>query len=300
MLAVVARPHMLLVPALLAAGCVSGSYNARDHYANPEPEPAGKPAVSLISAHLTRFGEDPPPLDGEHGRERMVEGGEHTQDALLLVFSEQLDPLTLDPRAFGILRADGRRVRPTRAFLAPADEADENRSVTLLGNFGSESAPPVAVHVLGTLYAESGADLHGLDADITAPSEPDRPVVIERLEPNDSRCPGAAQMIRSYWTDALTHVGADDLASVDLRLADGRVVHPIDFDDQAHREDDPPCPACSSPTDDNVLDLCIDTSEAIVHLHFAAGLFRDPAGHPTAAADVTLPPSKPPPARPRS
>jgi hypothetical protein len=116
--------------------------------------------------------------------------------------------------------------------------------------------------------------------------------VIERLEPNESRCPGAAQMLRSYWTDALTHVGADDLAGIDLRLADGRVVHPIDFDDQARREDDPPCEpstACLGPLDDNVLDLCIGASEAVVHLHFKAGLFRDQAGHQSAAADVAIP-----------
>lgn len=279
---------------MLAAACTGGSYGVRGHYAAPEPEPEPAPTGSLISAHVIRFGDEPPPLTGEHGGERMVEGSEATQDAVLLVFSEQLDPVTLDPRAFGILRADGRRVRPVRAILAPADEADENRSVTLLGNFGSEATPPVAVHVLGTLFAESGAELRGLDADITGPSEPDRPVVIERLTPDDSRCPGAAQMIRSYWTDTLTHVADEDLARVDLRLADGRVVHPIEFDDQARRADDPPCPepfaACLGPVDDNVLDLCIDASEAVVHLHFAAGLFEDGGGHPTAAADVALPP----------
>lgn len=293
----------LPLAALGAVACVGGSYSVRSHYQTPEPEPAPRPQPALVSAHLTRYGEEPAPLHGEQGGERLIEGSETTQDALLLVFAEELDPLTLDARAFAILRADGRRVRPTRAFLAPADEGDENRSVTLLGNFGgsgasgaNESGPPVAVHVIGMLYAETGAELRGLDADITGPSEPDRPVVIERLEPNQSRCPGAAQMLRSYWTDALTHVADDDLAGVDLRLADGRVLHPIAFDDQARREDDPPCPepfaACLGPVDDNVLDLCIDTSEPVMHLHFAAGLFRDAAGHPSAAADVTLPPAQ--------
>ena len=289
----------LTLLALGAGACVSGSYTVRSHYPSQsaEVEPAPKPTPALLSAHLTRYGEEPAPLHGDGDGERMVEGSEATQDAVLLVFAEELDPLTLDARAFGILRADGRRVRPMRVFLAPADEGDENRSVTLIGNFGSESSPPVAVHVIGTIHAESGAELRGLDAPITRPSDPDRPVVIERVEPNESRCPGAAQMLRSYWSDALTHVGADDLAGVELRLADGRVIHPIDFDDQARRAEDPPCPepfsACLGPEDDNVLDLCIDASEAVVHLHFNAGLFRDQAGHESAAADVTLPLSKP-------
>ena len=34
-------------------------------------------------------------------------------------------------------------------------------------------------------------------------------------------------------------------------------------------------------------------SEASVHQHFDAGLFRDQAGHESAAADVTLPRSTP-------
>jgi hypothetical protein len=283
-------------PTILALGavaCVSGNVSVRSHYQNPEPEPAPAPKVSLISAQLTRYGDEPVPLTGEQGGERMVEGSEATQDAVLLVFGEQLDPLTLDPRAFGILRGDGRRVRPIRAILAPADEGDENRSVTLIGNFGSEASPPVAVHVIGTLHAESGAVLQGLDADISSLTEPDRPVVIERLQPDETRCPGAAQMLRSYWSDTLTGVGADDLAGVDLRLADGRIVHPTDFDDQARRDDDPPCAepftACLGPTDDNVLDLCVTSTEAIVHLHFSAGLFRDAGGRATAAADVALP-----------
>src|SRR5690606_8665644 len=118
--------------------------------------------------------------------------------------------------------------------------------------------------------AESGADLHGLSADITPPSEPDRPVVVERLEPNESRCPGSAQRIRTYWTDNLSHVGADALAGIELRLADGRVIHPTVFDDQARREDESPCAepdsACLGPADDNVLDLCIAASESVVHL----------------------------------
>lgn len=285
------RTALLALTASITAACGSGSYGVRSHYQSPEApfEPAR--TSQLVSAHLTRYGVEPAPLD-EGGGERMVEAGEAAQDSLLLVFADELDPLTLSPLAFGVLRADGRRVRPIRAFLAPADEGDENHSVTLLGNFGSEGAPPVAVHVLGTIYTESGVELQGLDANVTPPSEPDRPVLVERLDPNESRCPGSPQMLRTHWTDTLTHVGADDLAGIELRLTDGRVVHPIDFDDQAWREDDPPCPepfsACLGPVDDNVLDLCLDLTDTIVHIHFAAGLFRDATGLPSAAADVQL------------
>jgi hypothetical protein len=220
----------------------------------------------------------------------MLEGSEFSEDRIVLVFGQELDPLTIDPRAFAIMRGDGRRVRPTRAFLAPADEGDENRSLTLTGNFGSAGSPPVAIHVIGELYAETGASLQGLDAPITPASEPDHPVAAERREPSPSRCPAAQQVIRTYWTDTLTNVGDDDLAGIELRLADGRVIAPSGFDDQARRAEDEQLPGLGR-ADDNVLDLCVDAEQAVLHVRFAAGLFADENALPTAAADLNLAPA---------
>jgi hypothetical protein len=287
------------------SACVSPNVSVRTRYTGPEPEleaPAASQAM-LVSAQMSSFGVERPPV-AETGEARPAEPSEAELDRLLLVFAEQVDPLTLSPLAFGILRADGRRVRPTHAMFSPADEGDENRSVTLLGEFGTEQAQPVAVHLIGQLYTESGRSLHGLDAEITPTSVPDRPVVIERLAADETRCPGAAQVIRSTWTDLLTGVGEADLAGIELRLADGRIVHPIDFDDQAVREGDEPCPpgiaaSVCAPLDDNVLDLCLDTADTVVHLRFAAGLFADANGLPSAAAELDLPPPTQPPAPPR-
>jgi hypothetical protein len=287
--------------ALLATlACVdAGSYGVRSHYQTPEPE-TREVTPLLVSAHLGSFGEEPAALDeaAEGGAPRMVEGSERSEDRILLLFAVELDPLTVSPLAFGIMRADGRRVRPTRVFLAPADEGDENRSLTLVGNFGSAEAPPVAVHVLGKLYAETGEELRNLDANISAVDEPDRPLLAERLEPNPSRCPGARQVIRTYWSDVLTQVGDADLAGIQLILGDGRTLAPSGFDDQARREgDEYPCAqpfsACLGRADDNVLDLCVDSDAAVVHVRFAAGLFEDAAGHPSAAAELDLTPLPP-------
>jgi hypothetical protein len=271
---------------LLVLGACADAVHGGAHYSYVEPEPPAQPPGALLSAHLGRFGETPEPT-----RARVLEGDEATHDRLTLVFNVELDPLTIEPLAFGVLRGDGRRVRPVRVFLAPADEADENRSLTLIGNFGEPGTPPVAVHVIGSLYAESGADLRGLDADIIGPDEPDRPVFAERLDPDASRCPGAQQLVRTYWTDSLRSVGADDLAGVSLSLGDGRSLTPLEFDDHATRTDDPACASgqdCAGPTDDNVLDLCVDSDVAVVRVRFAAGLFTDTLGHPTAAADVSV------------
>ena len=283
-----AQSGALLAVVLSATGACVGAthYSARGHYQRPEAATPAQPQPALLSAHVSRFGDEPPP-PSQTETERMLDAGEPAEDQLVLVFGQELDPLTIDPRGFGVIRADGRRVRPKRAILAPADEGDENRSLTLLGNFGSEDAPPVAVHVIGGLHAETGEELAGLDAPITAPTEPDRALLVERLEPSSSRCPEARQVIRSYWTDILSSVGAADLAAVELYLADGRVLAPVDFDDQAVREEDGDALGPGR-GDDNVLDLCVDADEAVVHVRFAAGIFTDLGGRPTAAVDLTL------------
>jgi hypothetical protein len=279
---------------LSASACLNpATYSQRSHYEQHEPEPIPASTPLLLSAHVSRYGLELVPL-AEATTPRMVEGSEQHEDRIVLLFARELDPLTIDTRDFGVLRADGQRVRPLRVFLAPADEGDENRSLTLTGNFGSADAPPVAIHVLGELYAESGEPLRGLDADITPPEQPDRPLVVERLPSTPARCPASQQVVRSYWTDTLTHVGAGDLAGIELRLADGRTLAPTDFDDQALREGDPVCEpfaACLGPVDDNVLDLCVDAEAAVVHVRFAAGLFEDEGGHANAAADLVVPAS---------
>lgn len=292
-----ARTHARSAASALIAACAlacvgRGSFAARGHH---EPaEPAAPPELTtplLLSAHVSRFGDEPTPLH-EAVTARTVEAREHEEDRIVLLFARELDPSTIDPRGFGVVRADGHRVRPTRVFLAPADEGDENRTLTLTGNFGSPDAPPVAIHVLGELYAETGESLSGLDADISGPEQADRPLTVERLASSESRCPAARQVLRTYWTDALTQVGDADLAGIELSLADGRKLAPVAFDDQAWREGEYPCEpfaACLGPVDDNVLDLCVDADAAVVHVHFAAGLFADASGHQSAAADLTVP-----------
>jgi hypothetical protein len=270
---------------------IPASYTRRTHHEQPELEPVKVVAPLLLSAHVSRFGLEPAPL-AESATPRMVESSELQEDRIVLLFARELDPLTIDARNFGVLRADGHRVRPTRVFLAPADEGDENRSLTLTGNFGSPEAPPVAIHVLGDLYAETGEALTGLDAEITGPDQPDRPLSVERRTSTPASCPQARQVVRTYWTDTLTHVGDGDLAGIELRLADGRTLAPTGFDDQAQREDETACEQpCLGPVDDNVLDLCVDADVAVVHVRFAAGLFEDEGGHGNAAADLVLPAS---------
>ncbi len=268
---------VVLLVALSSAACADAlSYGVRGRYhtAAPQPEPAR--TVTLLSAHATGYAPGDP-LEGSS-----------IEVSVLLVFSAEIDPLTVAPEAFAVVRADGRRVRPTRARLGPADEGDENRSVQLFGAFGQVGAEPIAVHVLGPLFSEGGEPLEGLDAAIAPLDQPDRLLALEPLSPDPQRCPDARAVLRTYWSDALAGVGASDLAAIELRGGDGQVRAPTGFDDQARLDDD--TAALPGPPDDNVLDLCLDFDDPVVYLRVAAGIFSDPLGHPTAAGEVALAP----------
>lgn len=258
-------------------------YDARARYPKDDPA-APAPEVLLLSAHLSRFGDAPPTgaaLDGP----RMAETLESGQDRVVLVFARELDPLAIDPRWFAILRGDGRRVRPIRALLAPANEADENRTLVLLGNFGEPGSAPVAVHVIGPLYAETGEPLTGLDAAISGPEQGDRVVFDERRRPGPARCETSGQVVRLYWSDLIAGVELEDLAKFELALADGQVVAPVGFDDHEALVGAPDG-AVFGVRDDNVLDLCVAETAAVVRVRAPAGLFRDERGHPSAAIDT--------------
>ncbi len=222
------------------------------------PEGESPPAPRISSAHVSRT----EPAGAEE---------------LLLVFSSEVDPATLDARAFVIIQRDGGLVIPSRALLDPADEGDENRSVTLVGGFGlPDENPPVAVRVIGSLYGEDGSSMAGLDAQVRSYAEADELIAVEIVAPEEHRCAGAQQVVRTYWTDNLRGVEPEDLERVRATFADGTDAAPAGFDDHADLGGEQPAP------DDNVLDLCFARDAPVSAVTVQAGAFTDPGGHPTA------------------
>lgn len=233
--------------------------------ATPEP---GVPtaAAAILSAHFARA--DDPGLDG--------------LDGLMVVFDVELDAAAMQPRAFVVSRANAGPVWPQRAIFAPASEDDENRSVLLVGEFGeaTDDGQPTHVAVNGPLFAEDGRSLAGLGAAVLAYGVSPRIVAAQSLPVAEGRCEGAAQLLRTYWTDELRGVEPEDLRRVRMQGDDGESVHPVRFDD--HRPDH------AEAGQDNVLDLCIAESSPIRRVWVEAGAFRDVAGHPSAAIELRV------------
>ena len=77
-------------------------------------------------------------------------------------FDRELDASSLVGRAFMVVLGDGSRVRADAAVFGPASEADENRTVTLWGEFGAPEGPaPTDVVVIDRIWDEAGGPLLG-------------------------------------------------------------------------------------------------------------------------------------------
>jgi hypothetical protein len=218
-----------------------------------------------LSAHVS-FREDESP-DGN--------------DGLVVVFPVEIDPTSVEADRFSVVLADGRRVTPDRATLAPANEADENRTVLLIGDLGHPVRNPAShVMVVRLLHAEDGRVLRGLASDVSPLSEADAVVRAEPIPVGERTCQGARQVIRTYWTDLLGDVERDELTRVHVILEGGTKVSPTRFDDH------PVDPAESG--SDNVLDLCLDTDEPARTVHVDAAAFTDAAGRPTREVNIRV------------
>lgn len=252
----------------LLAGCTPGQViSQRVDLPMDRPAPGREVADAtpeIVSAHFALS--DAPTVQG--------------RDAIVVVFNVDVDAASLRPGLFWVALENGERVRAEEAYLSPANESDENRTVTVVGSFGAPDAnPPVGVAIYGNLFAEDGRPLAGLGADVRPYARGGELAAAERLAPDTSRCSGAAAMVRTYWSEPLRDVTADDLARVRLRLIDGRVVEPHSFDD--HRAGD-------ESAEDNVLDVCLSDAARPVHLSVDSGAFQDAAGHPNVAVSVDV------------
>lgn len=263
------RLRVLAVAAsLFLGGCGAGrAIPQRVELPVPRPSPgreAADSAPTIVSAHHA-LSDDP-----------SVQG----RDAIVIVFSVDVDAASMRPGLFWVALENGERVRADEAFLSPSSEADENRTVTVVGKFGAPGDnPPVGVAIYGNLFAEDGRSMAALGADVSPYAEGGRVAVAERIAPGEGRCEGAAGLVRTFWSDPLRDVTADDLDRVRLRLVDGRVVTPKAFDD--HRAGD-------ETVEDNVLDLCLSDTGRPVHLDVDASAFHDAAGHPSVAVSVDV------------
>ena len=84
------------------------------------------------------------------------------QDGMPIVLDRRIPlPPLLDPSVFVVHRTSGIESPVGCATLAPAEEAEERRTILLLGEYASDRDPPVGVEIVGTLLTDEGVDAKG-------------------------------------------------------------------------------------------------------------------------------------------
>lgn len=216
--------------------------------------------------------------------------GSNNQDGMPIIFSHPIDDNTLNTDDFRVTSASGGVFTPSCATLNPAIDAGENRTVLLIGEFGSgNDDEPVLVEVIGELRSSSTVqpilDFNGTSVEviplaagpeiILAEVLPETQWILDRAggQAEGSGCPsdGTQQIIRVKWTGGITKPGGDEVDDrereqyrVTIETAEGNTRELAPF-------------ALGNLNDnDNNHDLCLDTTDTVVRVFFPAGFVTDP------------------------
>ena len=180
------------------------------------------------------------------------------------------------------------------AVLAPANEYGENRTVLLLGEFGSAvTNPPVEVRVVGDLFTidtvsgESSCsaiiNLNGIITTNVIPLD-DGPSLFfaQRIDGDLNECNSGTQTIQVAWDGGITpHISGDaesDLFQYYVGYSDssGVLIPHV------------PISMADINDNDNFHQLCFSTSDEIVKISMMANTVEDPNNDPNLYSEIDV------------
>ena len=215
-------------------------------------------------------------------------------DGMPVNFKFPLDASSLSETDFEVVDSLGNIHTPICAFLAPANENGENRTVLLLGEFGSAiTNPPVEVRVVGdlftmdTLSGESACsaiiNLNGITTMNIIPLN-DGPSLFfaQRIDGNLNECNSAMQTIQVAWNGGITPYISSDTESdlfqyyVGYSDSSGVLIQHV------------PISIADINDNDNFHQLCFSTSDEIVKISMMANTVEDPNQDPNLYSEIDV------------
>ena len=203
-------------------------------------------------------------------------------DGMPVNFMFPIDVSTLSESDFEVVDSLGNIHIPMCAVLAPANENGENRTVLLLGEFGTAvTNPPVEVRVVGdlfttdTLSGESACsaiiNLNGITTTNVIPLA-DGPSLFfaQRIDGNLNECNSGTQTIQVAWNGGITPYISGDTESdlfqyyVGYSDSSGVLIPHV------------PISIADINDNDNFHQLCFSTSDEIVKISMMANTVEDP------------------------
>lgn len=207
------------------------------------------------------------------------------KDGMPVVFSQELDPNTLDASDFEITTDKGSKHFPSDVTLLPANEEFELRTVLLIGDYGDyPDNEPITVEIIGDLMSRSGQNYKGQTVNVIPLEEgpilsyaeyftfdKDYPYV-EKGRGCDCPRDETKMVLRTVWAGGVraldgTELGQNELNSFEVTMVQGTdtlIVSPFklaDLDDN-----------------DNNIDLCLKESGIPVFVTVKAEIAIDPRG----------------------
>ena len=215
-------------------------------------------------------------------------------DGMPVNFIFPIDASTLSESDFEVVDSLGNIHIPMCAVLAPANENGENRTVLLLGEFGTAvTNPPVEVRIVGdlfttdTLSGESACseiiNLNGFTTTNVIPLA-DGPSLFfaQRIDGNLNECNSGTQTIQVAWNGGITpYISVDtesDLFQYYIGYSDssGVLIPHV------------PISIADINDNDNFHQLCFSTSDEIVKISMMANTVEDPNQDPNLYSEIDV------------
>ena len=215
-------------------------------------------------------------------------------DGMPVNFIFPLDSSSLSETDFEVIDSLGNIYTPSCVFLAPADEDGENRTVLLLGEFGTAiTNPPVEVRVIGDLFTtdtvsgESACseiiNLNGMTTKNVIPLA-DGPSLFfaQRIDGDLNECNSGTQTIQVAWNGGVTPYISGDTESdlfqyyVGYSDSSGVLIPHL------------PISIADINDNDNFHQLCFSTSDEIVKISMMALTVEDPNHDPNLYSEIDV------------
>lgn len=272
-----ALPRLALaLSAALLAGCYAGPGMRPARPSTAAPGEVAPFAVGPPTALLAAHSQPASAVDQDYALP--VVG------VVYVVFSREIDPVSLAPHRFVLALPNGQRVSPVGAFLGPAQERDEHRTVELLladirKDKDKPPLEPISVTVTGLIHDVDGRELEGMSADVAPQARPVFAVQAVAMS-TATTCRGFDHAVRVYWSAPVRRPEAAPAPQV--AFLEGMQVPP-------HGSDD-----VDEPGDDNVIDYCLRGPGNLRWIDLPAGAVVDLRGVPSEKAGLVIQPHGPP------
>ena len=213
-------------------------------------------------------------------------------DGMPVNFKFPLDASSLSETDFEVLDSLGNIHTPICVSLAPANENGENRTVLLLGEFGTAvTNPPVEVRVVGDLFTTDTLseesvcsaiiNLNGITTtNIIALADGPSLFFAQRIDGNLNECNSGTQTIQVAWNGGVTPYISDDTESdlfqyyVGYSESSGVLIPHV------------PISIADIDDNDNFHQLCFSTSDEIVKISMMANTVEDPNRDPNLYSEI--------------